>query len=51
MAEDSYPPLHKIDKDGNLYVYWNGEYYQVADENNLLRLFNVNKKEEVKCHT
>ncbi len=45
MVEDSYPPLHKVDKDGNLYVYWNGKYYKVADENNPLFLFKMRKNE------
>ena len=44
MEEDKYPPLHKVDKDGNLYVYWNGEYYKVEDEYNPLKLFEKNEK-------
>ena len=39
--------LHKIDENGDLRIYWNGEYYKVADKNNPLKIFKGFKK----CHT
>jgi len=35
--------LHKIDENGDLWIYWNG-WYKVADENNPLKYFKKEKK-------
>lgn len=40
-------PLHKIDENGDFYVYWNGKYYKIPDISNPLKLIEEMKK----CHT
>lgn len=36
--------LYKIDENGDLQIYWNGEYYKVMDKNNPLKHFKKEKK-------
>jgi len=42
--EEEYP-LHKIDENGDYWIYWNG-WYKVPDINNPLKLIEEMKK----CH-
>ena len=39
-------PIHKIDKSGNLWIYWHG-WYKVPDISNPLKIIEEMKK----CHT
>ena len=36
--------LYKIDENGDLQIYWNGEYYKVMDKYNPLKHFKKEKK-------
>ncbi|KKL64739.1 hypothetical protein LCGC14_2161950 [marine sediment metagenome] len=44
MPQNKYPyPLHKIDENGDFWIYWNG-WYKVTDKYNPLKHFKKEKK-------